>query len=335
MDRAVTILVVGAGGFGRNYLKVLAALHEETGPDLPRIDTLVVSRTRLERAEATAADVAARPACSFKQVAGVEVRDVTQLKAVLNRYRPDLTCIVARDRKIGDDIHALYALPALDAGAVLCEKPFCHARGDGAGLEKVRALLAHAHADRFGLELPLAVMAGAMAADQRLGPMLGNARRIRFVWQKQQDGTDLIDDLVLHPWSLLPAAWQVAIDRVKSAPGHAKLDLHLTPDRPGTRSVSGHIHLSAGGVFRGMCIDAQPFEFVFAQGQLQCWQHQRSWEEVIAGRAVTDGRRRMVLAVANPLARHIQSALAGRPLVDVQRTWQSQQFLEASKWSRA
>jgi predicted dehydrogenase len=143
-----TVFVVGAGRFGRNYLNVLAALQRqnkalemrnapnacESHPSrLPRIDTIVLSRTRSAEAEATAAQTALLPACPFERVVGVEVRDLDQLNAALDRYQPDLTCIVARDRQVGDDIHALYAEPALNVGKVLCEKPFQHARGDGAG----------------------------------------------------------------------------------------------------------------------------------------------------------------------------------------------------------
>ncbi len=346
-----TVFVVGAGRFGRNYLNVLAALQQqnralemrnspnanESHPSrLPRIDTIVLSRTHSAEAEAMAARTALLPACPFERVVGVEVRDLYQLNEALNRYQPDLTCIVARDPQVGDDIHALYAEPALNVGKVLCEKPFQHARGDGTGLNRLRTLLQHPHADRFGLELPMAVLGSAMAEDQRIGAMLRNARQIDFVWEKQAHGTDLIDDLLLHPWSLIPATWHTAVKQAHATEKSVFLELLLKPDapdqpdqshRPDDGGVRCNIRLSGGGVFRGMCIDAQPFQLIFDQGRLQLWEISAPWQDVISGRS-DQASRRISAAVENPLAQHIRAALCGNPLVDIHRTYRSQTFLE-------
>jgi hypothetical protein len=352
------VFVVGAGRFGRNYLTVLAALQQQNkalemrnspnafgsqGSRLPRIDTIVLSRTRSAAAEAMAARTALLPACPFERVVGVEVRDLYQLNEALARYQPDLTCIVARDRQVGDDIHAQYAEPALNVGKVLCEKPFHHTRGDGASLNPLRTLLQHPRADCFGLELPMTVLGSAMAEDQRIGAMLRNARQIDFVWEKQAHGTDLIDDLLLHPWSLIPATWQTAVKQAHATEKSVILELLLKPDapdqpdpfdepdpspKPDNGGVRCNIRLSSGGVFRGMCIDGQPFQFIFDQGRLQLWEICAPWQDVITGRA-DQASRRISAAVENPLAQHIRAALRGHPLVDIHRTYRSQTFLES------
>ncbi|MCJ8502273.1 Gfo/Idh/MocA family oxidoreductase [Desulfatitalea alkaliphila] len=323
-----TVFVVGAGRFGRNYIKVLSGWKAAEPGQWPTVDILIVSRTQATTAQAMAAEIAAQPTCPFKQVIGVAVADEAQLRTALDHHQPDLTCIVARDRVRGDDIHAAYALPALDVGAVLCEKPFCRAGGEGAGLAQARALLDHPRADRFGLELPMFVMARAMFEDPRLESMLRQAKRIDYVWQKPTDENDLLDDLALHPWSLIPNTWQTNVEQVTPIPGGLEIGLRLQTDGPDRRVIPATIRLSAGGTFRGMRIDNQPFGFVFAEGRLQLRAYDAPWSALIGGE-IPDPPYQCQLAVANPLAQHIQAVLNHHPLVDTHQTYRSQQFLEA------
>ena len=324
-----TVLVVGAGRFGRNYIKVLSGWKSAAPGHGPPVDTLIVSRTRVATAQAMAAEIAAQPACPFKQVVGVAVADEAQLQTALAQHRPDLTCIVARDEVRGDDIHAAYALPALDVGAVLCEKPFCRAGGDGSGLAQARALLRHPRATRFGLELPMFVMARAMIEDPRTGTLLRQARRIDYVWQKPTADNDLLDDLALHPWSLIPSTWQTTVTQVTPIAGGLEIGLSLQTDGPDGRVIPATIRLSAGGTFRGMRIDNQPFGFVFAEGRLQLRTYHAPWPALIGGE-IPDPPYQCQMAVANPLAQHIQASLNHHPLVDAHQAYRSQQFLEAA-----
>lgn len=324
---SITVLLVGAGRFGANYINVLGDINTQPGGRFPPISRLIVSRTRQSAAEDLAAQIAARPRCDFDQVTGVQINGIEQLREVLGRYAPALTCITARDPVIGDDIHAPYTLAALDCGAVLCEKPFSLARGDGASLRSVEALAAHPHAARFGLELPMAVVGRAMAADSTFSTLLGNARGIDFVWQRQSNHVDLISDLALHPWSMLPLDGQIEVTDIRVAKEPIDIRLRLTAPSRSLTAIPCRIQLAGGGVFRGMRIDGRAFQIQFHRGQVQIWEYAGSWMDVINGR-VPMAHARLVLAVDNPLRRHIEAALSGNPLVDAARTGQSQRFLE-------
>lgn len=319
----VTVLLVGAGRFGANYITVLSQIRGK--PPAP-IGRLVLSRTHGPAAEALA-DRIGRP---FDEVIGIEIKETGQLEAAIHRYSPELTCITARDPHIGDAVHALYAMPALHSGAVLCEKPFSPARGSGDSLAPARALTAHPHARRFGLELPMAVVARAMDADPVLKRLTAGAQTIDFVWQKLKESDDLINDLALHPWSLLPFGGEGEVVGVETTRGRVDIRMRLSAPGRSKGAIAAGIHLAAGGVFRGMRIDDRGFQFCFDGDQVQVWEYAAPWSEVVAGRA--DRRAaRMVLAVANPLRQHIEASLTGTPLVDAVRTLHSQHFLEACR----
>lgn len=327
MDSKVTVLVIGAGRFAQNYLNILAGLNSLNARGMPRIERLVLSRTDRAAARAMASEISSQQDCPFRDVIGVAISGVAQLRDVLHRYAPVLSCITARDPESGDDIHALYAGPALDSGSVLCEKPFSLAKGDGASLKRIEALTAHPHAGRFGLELPMAILGRAMAADRQWAKMLRDARTIEFLWEKQSGSNDLISDLALHPWSLLPPQWRVEVDGVRIKARQVDLELTLTPPDTSAPIKQCTIRLAAGGLFRGMRLDHHAYQICFDRGQVQLWEYAAPWQEVIAGRT-EKGRARMVMAVDNPLRQHIEAALTGQPLVGIKWTCQSQQFLE-------
>ncbi len=212
MTKPITVLIVGAGRFGANYVKVLSQIAAQRKPPLPPIGHLVVSRTAGPAAQALAAQIAAQAQCPIDKVTGVEISNIQQLEEVIDQHAPVLTFIKARDATIGDDIHAPYALTALNHSAVLCEKPFGQARGDSATLTTAARLTAHPQAARFGLELPMAVVAIAMAADAYLNSLLSQAGAIEFLWQRANQHAELINDLALHPWSLLPERDRLKIE---------------------------------------------------------------------------------------------------------------------------
>ena len=234
----INILVVGAGGFGRHYLHALAGLSRTAHPDLPPIARVIVSRTRLAAARRQVAELAGHFDPPPFVLEGVEIRDGSQLRDVLAADSPALTCIAARDPIVGDAIHMPYAVLALEHGAVLCEKPLAPAgRGDKT-LAVARTLLNHPNSLRFGLELPMAVVAHRMWADSGLRAWLDQADDIEWLWQRPapvEDSEDShpiddpVNDLAVHPWSLIPDQWQTGTVRRGSLKNETTFSLALIP----------------------------------------------------------------------------------------------------------
>lgn len=331
MNPPLTVMVVGAGRFGRNYLNIISKEKSQTPLSLPRIDTLVLSRTNLGSARDTAKAIAAASDCTVKHVVGVEIANEGQLCEALNRHVPQLICITARDAALGDAIHAQYARQALDFGAVLCEKPFSSAKGDDQSLAELKALAKHPNATKFGLELPIAVLGRAMDKDPKLQYKWQRAEMVGFLWQKQDHAgaflSDLINDLAIHPWSILPPSWQVTVESVQMSQQHIDIAMVLKPDKKPLSPKPCHIRLSTGGQFRGFCLDKCTFQIRFEKGQLQLHELSIPWQAVMSEKHVPSATQ-TIATVDNPLRCHIRAALAGKPLVGLQRTYHSQQFLE-------
>lgn len=331
MTPPLTVMVVGAGRFGRNYLNILSKDNSQIPPPLPRIDTLVLSRTNLVSARDTAKAIATASDCTVKHVVGVEIANEGQLRDALSRHAPQLICITARDAALGDTIHAQYAKQALDFGAVLCEKPFSRAKGDDQSIAELKALANHPNAAQFGLELPIAVLGRAMDKDPKLQHKWQKAEMVAFLWQKQGHAgdplSDLINDLAIHPWSLLPPSWQVTVESVQMSHLHIDIAMVLRPDQKQLSPKPCHIRLSIGGQFRGFCLDKCAFQIRFEKGQLQLHELSIPWQAVISEKHVPSTPH-TITTVDNPLRCHIKAALAGKPLVDLQQTYHSQQFLE-------
>jgi hypothetical protein len=178
----------------------------------------------------------------------------------------------------------------------------------------------------------MAVVNRAMIADPALDRLTAGARTIDFIWQKQNDSADLINDLALHPWSLLPREGLGEVVDARTETG--RIDIHMRISTPGrsTAPMTCDIHLATGGLFRGMRIDHRNFQICFEAGQVQLWEFSEPWSDVAAGR-VDRGASRLVLAVDNPLRQHVEAMLKGAPLVNAARTLQSQHFLE-SCWAK-
>lgn len=331
MNLPLTVMIVGAGRFGQNYLNILSKDNTQLPTPLPRIDALVLSRTTLLSARHMAETIAAAPTCAVKQVVGVEIANEEQLHDALKRHAPQLICITARDAALGDAIHARYAKQALDFGAVLCEKPFSSANGDDFSLAELKTLASHPNATQFGLELPMAVLGRAMAKDAKLQQQWQQAEKIMFLWEKIGHDSecvgDLVNDLAIHPWSLLPPSWQTSVEAVQMSQRHIDITLGLNPDQTRLPAKPCLIRLATGGQFRGFCLDKSAFQIRFEKGQLQLHELSIPWQAVISGE-IEPNAAVPAISVDNPLRYHIRAALAGKPFVDVQRTYQSQQFLE-------
>lgn len=323
MNDLLTILVVGAGRFAANYLKVLTALGRRMPADLPPIGKVVVSRTRQTAADETAAAWRRqRPAPAF-EVAGAAVGDASQLRSVLKRHAPALTCITARDPAAGDDVHALYAEVALDHGAVLSEKNFAAAAGDGASLARLARLQSHPNAGILGLELPLAPLREALMNRRRVARAFAEAREIRFTWENEKAGAvSLVQDLALHPWSLLPDDWSITVDRVDAR--RERADIHLFLAHPKTGAVKRcRMRFQIGGRRRTLTMDGLDIGFEYGQGYLKAVPLYAD-----AASAATGAPPRALCRTPDPIRQHILSLLRKKPLVGIDAIERSQRFLE-------
>ena len=323
------IMIVGAGRFAKNYIDVLDALNRRsraTG-DVPAVRTLILTRSRSETARDQARRISEDTRYAFEHVAGVRVRDTEQLIALLERERPGLVCITARDPVIGDRIHALYAPAALTYAPVLCEKPFDIAAGDGASLAVLDQLKQHANAGAFGLHLPMAVVRDAMMADRSLRTMITEAGDLEFLWQKTGPSRDLASDLGLHPWSLIASAEPPEVQSVELSPDRVRVDF-FWKTAAGDRPRNGRMILETGGRFRAMRVGENVFSFDFAGGKLLVRRHKAPWPEITGSKEDRGGNDDVVLSVDNPLEQHLLAALRGRPLAGISQAYAAQQFLE-------
>lgn len=327
MPFAITVLIVGAGRFGQNYVRILAELNQVTVAGIPRVNTLIVTRTTRAAASSLADQILHSNRSAFDTVLGEEVRGMRQLETVLKCHRPELICITARDQSQGDRIHGPYAYAALDHGAVLCEKPFGVAVGDGSSARPIKKLQAHPHASRFALELPMAVVGRAMLQDHRLAPMIRDAHRIDFLWQKQNNSNDIISDLGLHPWSLLSSQYRFEVDDVQTDDQGVLISLHLEPLASAAEKKQCRIHLTCGGLFRGMHVGNRVLGFGFADGKMHVAEYSAPWEDLLAGQSET-GPAVNLMQTDNPVKQHILALLRGSPIIGLDETHRSQLFLE-------
>ena len=322
------VVIVGAGRFARNYLRSLTELYQNHGDCPDARPTLILTRTRISSAKALVAEFSHSREPYPLKLAAAQVCNRHQLQRLLLDCLPRLTCITARDPKSGDRIHATYSLLALDYGAVLCEKPFTVARDAEASQAAIDQLANHPQAGRFGLELPMAVVKEALLDHPFWGEKLRKAREIDFLWQMQRTSKDLVSDLALHPWSLIPASGEVRVERIKSGPARIEAWLHWPSLADSGVYGCGRMVLDCGGQFRGMRVDDHALQFRYAYDRLQVLEHRVSWEEAPHSKTAA-GSARVALEVDNPLRRHIAAALQARPIIGCRQTIQSQRFAQS------
>lgn len=327
MKTTVNVLVLGAGRFGINYTRILARLNSRQIPTIPRIGRLIVTRTSLEGARTVVATIKEQIAVTADGLIPEKVANSGDLRRVLDRYHPALTAIVARDPAIGDSIHSRYADIALVYGAVLSEKPFMPATGDGASLKILDALAAKQHAHPLGLELPMAVVGQQLWQVPALRGIIENAGDIRFRWEAAVRGAvSLMDDLVLHPWSMLPPFFQIEVQHVSQTPEKADIGLLLTHRGRG-QTVPCRVELVKGGRHRWLSIDHRSLVFQSQGSWVRVWEEEQPiCSRDSTGAGLKEGRE--VLAVDNPLEQHIVAMLQRRPLIGIEQIRRSQRLLE-------
>lgn len=327
MASSVTALVIGAGEFGQHYVRILSQLNRRRLAGVPRIEKLIITRTRHAGAAKSAATLRQNPACSVKEVIGAQASTRDHVSGLLKRYQPQLIVISARDKILGDTIHAHYAMEALNWGAVLCEKPFCNATGDGGSLAYFHDLKRCKHAEQFSLELPLAVVSRELMRHNDLLNLFLQAEQLAFHWEARDRGDhNVIDDLALHPWSLIPPPFKAGLVGVQNQ-GH-QADIHLNLYNPDTRQrVPCCIRLRSGGTFRGLALNDLTVSIIHKGRLTKLVRVGGSLDDAVA-RQHEPVQGNVLLEVADPLEQHIIAALRRQPIVGLARAFESQLFLE-------
>jgi hypothetical protein len=242
-------------------VRILSRLNARQYPGTPDIRQLIVTRTTQNGARQTADDARKNVPVAVDSIIAAKVAGGDDLKRVLNHHCPGFIAVVARDRQSGDAVHGRYARIALSHGAVLCEKPFLPAVGDGASLRALKAIEERHFPHPLGLELPMAVVAQQLYRIPTVAAALQRAKEIRFHWESNvRANVCLIDDLFLHPWSLLPDGYSIRILDQSTNPGQARVRLQLRHRRKEHRLLC-RVHLSRGGGLRSMSIDDVTFVF--------------------------------------------------------------------------
>ena len=323
----INALVLGAGRFGRHYVRILAQLNSRQYAALPQIAKLIVTRTTQAGAREVVDTVENGLQSSVEAVIAEKVADDEDLNRLLKRYRPGFIAIAARDRTAGDSIHGRYARIALSYGAVLCEKPFMPARGDGASLAALQSLKAKQYPHRLGLELPMAVVDKQMRKDPDIAKALHNSGSIRFIWESAVRGSvDLVDDLVLHPWSLLASEYDVRFTNILNRGNRADIQLQLT-SLDAERRLPCSIQLAKGGQRRCMSLDNMTLVFKSDGPWVRVFEADGPLKESTARQSLMKSARE-VLAVYNPIEQHIVATLQHHPIIGLDRIAKSQLLLE-------
>ncbi len=327
MAPPMTALVLGVGDFGKHYAGILSQLNGRGLPDVPQIDRLIVTRTQIRSAERYAESLQQNVRCSVNEVVAAEASGIEQVRDLLEIYHPGLIAITAKDKELGDTIHALYAAEAIKYGAVLCEKPFCNANGDGSSLRYFHTLERSRNSEFFSLELPLTVVTGEMMQRKDFRDLLMNAGNLEFIWQARDRGdNNVIDDLVLHPWSLIPPQFKTKLIDVSDGGNQADIRVNLQ-NIHSRKIVPCRIMLRAGGNFRGMMIDDVVFGIISEGSLIKLVQLYGSPNDAVSNqnKPVKGG---LLLQANNPLEQHIVAALRRKPIVGLSRAYESQLFLE-------
>jgi hypothetical protein len=327
MQPTITALVLGVGKFGKHYAVILSELNGRELPGVPQIEKLIVTRTQKKRAEDVAQHLRQNINCTLNEIIGVEVSRSEHLHQLLKVHRPHFTAITAKDKVLGDTVHAHYAAEALRYGAVLCEKPFCNAYGDGLSLQYFNELKNLKYAGLFGLELPLAVVSREMMKHADLRKRLLNAAHLEFHWEARDRGDDnVIDDLALHPWSLIPPQFKTRLVDVRDRGNQADISVSLYNSQS-RQLVTCCILLRSGDNFRGMMIDDFGVGIISEGSLIKVVRLDRSLKGAVLHQNESL-RGDVLLQVNNPLEQHIVAALHQRPIVGISRAYESQLFLE-------
>ena len=326
MKSKINALVIGAGNFGQYYAQIISRLNNEK-LSVPLIDKLIITRTQLKRAQELASILRKNADCNVNDVIAAEVSGTNELIEVLEKYQPEFIGITARDKTLGDTIHAVYTAHALKYGAVLCEKPFATASGDGSSLKYFIDLFEYEKSDLFGLELPFAVVMRNLMQKKDLLDLLMNAKNIEFYWETMSSvNSNIIDTLAVHPWSLIPEVYKIESVKVEDRGLMAQIIMNLFNNEMCKNTIC-KINLKAGGNFRGIMIDNYAIA-ISTKGVLIKLIEMNKPIEGTPGKGLKELYGNVLLEVNNPLKQNIIAVLKNKPIVSLRKTYDSQLFLE-------
>jgi len=326
MKSKINALVIGAGNFGQYYARIISKLNNEK-LSIPLIDKLIITRTQLKRAQELVSLLRKNADCNVNDIIAAEVSGTNELIEVLEKYQPEFIGITARDKVIGDTIHAVYSAYALKYGAVLCEKPFANASGDGSSLNHLTDLFNYEKSDLFGLELPFAVIMRDLMQKKDLLELFMNAKSIEFYWETMSSvKNNIIDALAIHPWSLIPEVYKIESVKVEDRELKAQITLQLYNDKTCKNTIC-KINLKAGGNFRGIMIDNYAVAISTKGPLIKLIELNKPIED-----AANEGEKalygKVLLELDNPLKQNIIAVLKNKPIVSLKKTYDSQLFLE-------
>jgi len=326
MKSKINALVIGAGNFGQYYARIISKLNNEK-LSIPSIYKLIITRTQLKRAEELASDLRKNADRNVNDVIAAEVSSTNHLVKLLEKYRPEFIGITARDKVIGDTIHAVYSAHALKYGAVLCEKPFANASGDGSSLKHLTDLFNYEKSDLFGLELPFAVVMKDIMQKKDLSDLFMNAKSIEFYWETISSvKNNIIDMLAVHPWSLIPDVYKIEAIKVEDRELNTQITLQLYNDKTCKNTIC-KINLKAGGNFRGIMIDNYAIAISSKGVLIKLIELNKPIEDTPReGEKALYGK--VLLELDNPLKQNIIAVLKNKPIVSLRKTYDSQLFLE-------
>lgn len=326
MKSKINALVIGTGNFGQYYAQIISKLNNEK-LSIPLIDKLIITRTQLKRAQELASDLRKNNDCNINDIIAAEVSGTNELIEVLEKYQPEFIGITARDKVMGDTIHAVYSAHALNYGAVLCEKPFANASGDGSSLKHLTDLFNCEKSDLFGLELPFAVVMKDIMQKKDLSDLFMNAKSIEFYWETMSSvENNIIDSLAIHPWSLIPEVYKIESVKVEDRGLNARIIMNLFNNGICKNTIC-KINLKAGGNFRGIMIDNYAVAISSKGVLIKLIELNKSLED-----AAREGEKalysKVLLELDNPLKQNIIAVLKNKPIVSLKKTYDSQLFLE-------
>ncbi len=328
-ETGITALLIGAGAFGKHYVRILSRLNAKKIPNIPVIKTLVLTRTDLNRARESAEGVMADPRNAADEIVGVKAADIDDVKILLEQHRPQFIAVAARDPVLGDSIHVRYVKAAAPYGNVLCEKPFANATGDGSSLAVLKDLIDQGPMENAAaLELPYAAVRRRMTEIPFFRNLFDSPKHIVFRWEAgRKIKKGLIDDLILHPWSLLPEGRIAHRMEVEDSGSRARIRMRV--GSPGLQTgFSCEIRLASGRGFRGMTIDGAHIGFLSLGTGVEAVLLDEPFPETQPYPERPSGKT--ILRVENPLEQNIIAVLQNQPLTGLKEVYESQLFLETA-----
>jgi predicted dehydrogenase len=327
-----TALVIGCG-FGKNILRIISRLPSEYG-----IDMVVGTKTTEASALALATEMNDN-ALTLNQVVGAQVSTAEELETVLDAHTPEFVVVAAKDRREGNNIHPLYVKLAQAreyVRMVLCEKPLADATGNGATL----AVLDEIDPQRFAYEKTYALLRQEMERHPDFYRRLCGASTIDFRWITKGSGIQVINDLLVHPESVIPLEFDFKeVIHAENNGNNAHIQLLY---QNGQKRVHIRIALAYGpkmkppydGDFTGfeldggtidqytVCIKRDPT--TYANVLVHTDTALRDLLKFGSYRADTH-----ILQVVNPLEAHVKAALSGTPIAGLDEARKSQELAEA------